>query len=244
MKELDTVLASRKYEHELIYDKNFAVIFQPESFAYFGMHAEFHEAFERYARLDAYRGLDVVRVWSFILNAKYVLSRTGGSLAELGVYRGQSASVLSLLAKNFERKMYILDTFDGFAESQLEQGMSEAAIGAFQDTSLEEAKRVVGDYIGNRWVVGTFPESITDEMRSDNYSVVSIDCDIYQPISDGLNFFWPRLVEGGIIFVHDYSTGHWVGATKAVDEFCEANRIRPVLISDLGGSCILAKGSR
>ncbi|MBU2649381.1 MAG: TylF/MycF family methyltransferase, partial [Bacteroidetes bacterium] len=34
----------------------------------------------------------------------------------------------------------------------------------------------------------------------------------------GLEFFYPRLVPGGVILVHDYNS-KWEGAMKAVNEF-------------------------
>jgi hypothetical protein len=241
MKALEAILKERIFDRELSYTKELAVAFQPGAFTDFGQHPEFHEAFSRFTREDAYRGMDIVRIWSLLLNAKYALSRCDGALAELGVYKGQCSAFLSLFAERFDRKMYLLDTFEGFNESQFEKDMGEGQIAAFKDTSLEDAQRVVGDYSGNRWIVGMFPDSVTDEMRAETYAVVSIDCDIYQPILDGLEFFWPRLANNGVIFVHDYSSGHWPGATKAVDEFCEANRLRPILLSDLSGSCILTR---
>ncbi len=244
MKELDAIWSGRTYEQGPSYTKRLALAFQPESFAEFGNHPEFDEAFRRWTQGDVYRGLDIVRVWSILLNAKYALARSQGSVAELGVYKGQCSALLSLLAESFKRKMYLLDTFTGFAENQFEYGMGEGKQGAFKDNSLEAAQRVVGSYAGNHWVVGTFPESLTDEMKADSYAFVSIDCDLYQPIFDGLTFFWPRLAGGGAIFVHDYSSGHWPGATKAVDQFCEANRLRPVLLSDLAGSCVLTSGKQ
>ena len=86
-----------------------------------------------------------------------------------------------------------------------------------------------------------FPELATDEMRSERYAFVSIDCDLYEPIAEGLKFFWPRMVAGGMIFVHDYSSGYWPGATKAVDEFCSANGVAGVLLPDYSGSFALVK---
>jgi hypothetical protein len=52
------------------------------------------------------------------------------------------------------------------------------------------------------------------------YCAVSLDCDLYDPMKSGLDFFYPRLNRGGILFLHDYSSGHWPGSKKAIDEFC------------------------
>jgi O-methyltransferase len=139
--------------------------------------------------------------------------------------------------------MYLCDTFQGFPEQQFEPDMPEHAKAQFRDIDLDAAKAVVGDYSGNRWVVGMFPDTISDEMRDDSYAFVSIDCDIYEPISEGLKFFWPRMREGGVIFVHDYGSGYWPGATRAVDEFCTKHGVAGCLLPDAAGTFVLARGS-
>jgi hypothetical protein len=97
--------------------------------------------------------------------------------------------------------MYLIDTFDIFTEYDKHVEVGKQA-------EFQQTRNVVGDYEGNRWIEGVFPHSITDEMRNDRYSFVSIDCDIYQGTMAGLNFFWPRMVNGGMIIVHDYSSGY------------------------------------
>ena len=127
------------------------------------------------------------------MNLKHTLSRCSGSVAEIGVYQGQSSAVLSYYAEKFARKVYLADTFEGFAEHQCEEGMGEGKEKAFKDASLDAARAVVGGYSGIRWIVGIFPDSATKEMQADTYSFVSIDCEIYQPIIEGLNSSWPPM---------------------------------------------------
>jgi|GEM_PF-1036402 len=241
MKALEEIWKDRRYVHEISYTRNLGLMLQPGSFTDFKKHPDFMEAFRLWTQRDPFRGLDLVRLWSLVLNVKHVLTRCTGSLAEVGVYQGQAAAVLSCYAKRFGRKIYLADTFQGFPEQQFEEGMSDAKKEAFKDTTLESARSVVGNYTGNRWVVGVFPDSVTEEMHEDAYAFVSIDCDIYEPISEGLKFFWPRMVPDGMIFIHDYSSGYWPGATRAVDEFCKLNGAAGCLLPDLAGSYILIK---
>ena len=241
MKELDHIIKHRLFDLSASYTRQAAIMFQPDSYADWRANAEFDTAFRLFTQRDKYRGMDVARVWSLVLNLKQALSRSSGSVAELGVYKGQCSAVLSFFAEQSGRTMYLADTFEGFSERQFEDEMGAGKENAFKDTSLEDARAVVGNYSGNRWVVGMFPDSITDEMRADTFSFVSIDCDLYQPILDGLEFFWPRMQLGGMIFVHDYSSGHWPGATRAVDEFCERHGIAGVLLPDKSGSFVLCR---
>lgn len=241
MKLLDEIWNNRIFEKEISFTEKLGLMAQPNSFTDFRLHPDFAEAFRLFTQNDPFRRLDFARAWSLVLNLKQALSRSPGSVAELGVYKGNSAALLSFYARKFERKMYLLDTFSGFSEQQFDQDMGEGKQQAFKDTSVEAVRSVVGDYPGNQWVIGVFPDSATNEMREDTYGFVSIDCDLYEPIAEGLNFFWPRMAPGGMIFVHDYSSGFWPGATRAVDEFCAVNGVFGSLLPDLSGSYVLTR---
>ncbi len=241
MKALEAIWNDRLYAKETSYTRHISALFQPDSYADFFQHPDFEEAFRRFTKGDSFRGMDIARLWSVVLNAKHVLSRTDGAVAELGVYKGHCSAVLSQYAQMFDRKMYLADTFTGFAVEQLDEGLEEGKAKAFEDNSLSLAQSVVGNYAGNRWIIGMFPDSVTDEMRDETFAFVSLDCDLYEPIKEGLEFFWPRLAKGGAIFVHDYSSGHWPGAPRAVDEFCEPRGLSGVLLPDKSGSFVLVK---
>lgn len=88
---------------------------------------------------------------------------------------------------------------------------------------------------------GYFPESITDEVRQNRYSIVSLDADLYEPTKAGIEFFYPRMTKGGIFFLHDYSSLMWPGSKKAIDEFCEKVNEYIVLMPDKSGSAFLRK---
>ncbi len=150
MKELDAILDEQSSNESVNYSRRLAVMFQPESYSEFQAHPDFDEAYRRWITMDSYRRFDMVRLWSFVLNLKHTLARCTGSVAELGVYKGQSSAVLSYYAEKFQRKMYLIDTFQGFSEQQFEENMGEGKQKAFKDTSLEAARAVVGNYSQNR----------------------------------------------------------------------------------------------
>jgi len=116
LKALEAIWRDRRYERELSYTSKLGLMLQPDSFAEFQAHPDFAEAFRLWTQRDPFRGLDFARVWGLVLNVKHVLSKHAGSLAELGVYQGQSSALLSFYAKKFGRKIYLADTFQGFAE--------------------------------------------------------------------------------------------------------------------------------
>ena len=36
------------------------------------------------------------------------------------------------------------------------------------------------------------------------FALVHLDCDLYAPMRAGLEFFYPKLVPGGFMIIHDY----------------------------------------
>jgi hypothetical protein len=112
---------------------------------------------------------------------------------------------------------WILDTFEGFQTDDL-QGIDAGQKMAFADTSLEAVRTRVGD-ANVRFIKGHFPESASEFPSDVRFALVHIDCDLYLPIHHALNYFYPRLVPGGYLIIHDYGLFAWDGAEKAVDEF-------------------------
>ena len=71
--------------------------------------------------------------------------------------------------------------------------------------------------------------------------MVSLDCDLYAPTKAGLEFFYPLMEKHGIFLLHDYSSLHWEGSKRAIDEFCELNNEKLILIPDKSGSAFFRK---
>jgi len=63
-----------------------------------------------------------------------------------------------------------------------------------------------------------------------------LDVDLYKSTIACLKFFYPRLVRGGIILVHDY---HSDGIQKAFKEFLQDNKIH--LIELTGSQSMIIK---
>ena len=77
---------------------------------------------------------------------------------------------------------------------------------------------------------GFFPESAKGV--EDTFLFVNLDADLYAPTLAGLEFFYPRMVKGGIILVHDYFSKAFFGAKDAVREFCKKENIPYLPIGD------------
>jgi hypothetical protein len=218
--------------------------FHPDSHAEFGEHREFRDLFARFSRRNRLNnGGDSVRLWFFILNIKQVLSEeVAGDFAELGVWRGNTAAVLSHYAHLSGRAVHLFDTFGGFDPLDIKGVDAGARKEEFEGTSVATARQIIGAaWSACRVVPGYFPQSLEPLHRDKMYAVVSIDCDLYEPMKAGLEFFYPRMPVGGTLLLHDYSSCHWPGAKRAIDEFCAATGERPTLMPDKSGSVVIRR---
>jgi len=216
----------------------------PDSYMEFDQHPEFATLEKRFAANNRRNnGGDIPRLWSLILNTKQVISDDiKGEFAELGVWRGNTSAVLAWYAEKNNRRMYLFDTFEGFDARDTVGIDHEKSVAHFSDTSIELVKQTLGTSANAcTFVVGRFPDSIRDDVREVNFAVVSVDCDLYEPMKAALDFFYPRMPKGGIFFLHDYSSGHWSGAKAAIDEFTRATGEQIVLMPDKSGSAFLRK---
>jgi hypothetical protein len=162
-----------------------------------------------------------------------------GDVAEIGVYRGDTAIVLARNARRLNRTAWLLDTFQGFDQRDL-TGIDSGGDAQFTDTSLDAVRARVGT-TNTRYVQGFFPETAAQLPEAGRYCLVHIDCDLYAPIFSALEYFYPRVVPGGYLVVHDYGSLCWDGAEKAVDTFFAGRPEGVVPMPDSAGSVVIRK---
>ncbi|MGN0739648.1 MAG: TylF/MycF/NovP-related O-methyltransferase [Treponema sp.] len=160
-----------------------------------------------------------------------------GSIAELGVYKGAFSSFLSNQLP--DRKIYLFDTFECFADSDLVTKEVNGDETVFKDTSVQKVLDIMP--VKEKVVVrkGWFPETAQD--IDDTFCFVSLDADLYKPILAGLEFFYPRLEYGGYIFIHDFESVTYPGCKQAVLEFCKKYNVGFVPILDRCASVVITK---
>lgn len=156
----------------------------------------------------------------------------GGIYAECGVYRGGTLLGVAHKLKTLHAKGWHLvgfDSFEGFPELVQEDALPDGSFhpnakkGFFSDTSYEAVNarvRALGFEREITLVKGYFDATL--EAWSDKrFTVVHLDCDIYQSYVTCLNFFYPRLEPGGFMVFdeYDFCAGVYPGAQKAIDGF-------------------------
>jgi O-methyltransferase len=140
-------------------------------------------------------------------------------------------------ATRYERWHHVFDSFEGLSAPDESDGDH------WEQGDLSIAMEQVGENMGafdrytlyQGWIPSRFPE-----VQDKRFAFLHIDVDLYQPTFDAIEFFYPRLSEGGVILCDDYGSSLCPGATRAIDEYLSDKPEKMLYIT--GGSGFMIKG--
>lgn len=132
-------------------------------------------------------------------------------MAEFGVFNGGSAKIISQV--NSDKTLHLFDTFSGMPFDDEVKSHNYFKTGDFK-TDLNKVKNYLAD-CKVEYHVGVFQNIALPDIK---YSFVHIDSDLYQNIIAGIDYFYPRLVEGGVIVFDDFGNVNCAGVEKAIRE--------------------------
>lgn len=149
-------------------------------------------------------------------------AQLAGDFVECGVNRGfLSMSVMTYIDfKKFpDRKFYLFDTYSGLVDAQV-TAEDKAAFRNYYEDTYEFVVDSFREFPNAVVVKGVVPE-ILDTVRIDRVAYLSIDMNCTQPELAALEYFWPRMVAGGVIVLDDYGFSGHEAQKSAADGFAE-----------------------
>ena len=154
-----------------------------------------------------------------------------GQIAECGCAGGLSSfllcSRLRQHSSTFDGTGYeIYDSFQGLSEPQPEDALApdtdplvrQSLIAGKFAFPLERVKQALAAFPNITYGPGWIPDAFPDDDR--RYRFAHVDVDLYQPTKASFEYFWPRVVPGGVMVCDDYN---WPGARRAVEEFARSS---------------------
>jgi O-methyltransferase len=135
-----------------------------------------------------------------------------GAIAEVGVYKGASAKIICELKG--DKPLHLFDTFAGLPKASAhDRGIHHEG----QYTCcLEDVQDYLKDYSNLHYYQGLFPDSAIN-VSDDRFCLAHFDVDLYEGTKACLEYFYPRMVPGGIMITHDFDI--LVGVRKAFEDF-------------------------
>ena len=148
-------------------------------------------------------------------------SSLDGEMAEVGVYQGCSAKIISMASGG--RPLHLFDTFCGLPDPDADEH-SRMRAGHYA-ASLEGVRAFMEGQPRISYYPGLFPDT-AGPASAQRFSFVHLDVDLKSSTLACLEFFYPRLVPGGVLLTHDYS--YLDGVREAFAEFFATRRERPI----------------
>ncbi len=169
---------------------------------------------------------------------------------ECGVFQGFSAllacKVQRALSPDFDGSaFYILDSFEGLSAPIDEDkilvtspdGRSDR-VASHQERHFAVPLQTVSSHFTAfpklNFIKGWIPAAFSD-LPDTSWSFVHIDVDLYDPTLACLDYFFPRMVPGGVILNDDFSSPLFPGGGKAWAKFFEDRQL-PYVVLDTGQS--------
>ncbi len=169
-----------------------------------------------------------------------------GQIAQCGVYKGGTLIPLGLHVQQqgIPKQVFGFDSFEGFDSRDVQSELSvaeatsdrERDLRSFTDASLDKIRATVRSLHLESTIAlvqGFFRDTLP-RYGDRKFAFVHLDCDLYQPYADCLEFFYPRLSEGAVVLFDEYNDPPWPGCNKAVDEFLADKPERPIMVRVTG----------
>lgn len=169
-----------------------------------------------------------------------IINNISGDFAEAGVANGAHGIVMNDCS--WGQRVYLFDSFKGISvhgpidtEWTAEYGPSIAdprKSGGITVCTLPNVKTIMSRYVRNLdnfifvegWFIDTFP-LLTDE----KFSVLRLDCDLYDPYMLCFKYLYPRLSKGGWLIIDDWQLSGCrqaiIDSGLSLDDFQTINQI-------------------
>ena len=169
-------------------------------------------------------------------------------VVECGCLHGHSTYMIArLLQENgFQGQMHVFDSFEGLSPfSAADDGgvyqtdEQKASIRLHFKADREQVMALLAPFEFVRFYPGWIPARF-DEVKEKRFGFLALDVDLYEPTRDSLRFFYPRLAEGGMVYLDDYGFYRtFPGARKAVDEYLAGAPPQHLLRMPFGSALII-----
>lgn len=147
-----------------------------------------------------------------------------GDFVECGVNTGAySRAIVDYVDFNsLGKAFYLFDTFSGLDEKQITENEKKAGIadylGNYKDV-YQQVKETFSPF--NVQVVrGRVPDTL-GECKSEKICYLSIDMNVTEPEIAAANYFWDKIVKGGVIILDDYGFPPHINQKLAFDSFAK-----------------------
>lgn len=181
-----------------------------------------------YAGIKEHTLVSADRCYILASLAIYAGQLQGGDAAECGVYAGGTALMLARVFSDGAHRLHLFDSFQGLPKPDpahdefLEEGQFQADAAPVREL-LSDHQWMTEIHEG--WIPDTFAG-----LEDERFCFAHIDVDAYRSALDCCEYFYPRLVSGGVMVFDEYGFPDAHGERDAVDEYFADKREAPIAL--------------
>jgi len=147
-----------------------------------------------------------------------------GDFVECGVNTGAySRAVIDYIDFNsLNKTFYLLDTYEGLVESLVSDEEKESGIDGYFKSYInvyEQVKKTFAPF-KTKIIKGIVPDTLP-ECTAKEICYLSIDMNCVAPEIAAINYFWDKLVKGGVVILDDYGFPMHIHQKHAFDAFAK-----------------------
>lgn len=145
-----------------------------------------------------------------------------GDFVECGVNTGAySRAVIDYIDfQQTGKTFFLLDTYDGLVAEQITEKEAKAGIDNYLSTYKNVYDQVVATFspFNTKIIKGAVPGTLS-QCTATQVCYLSIDMNVVAPEIAAANYFWDKIVPGGVMILDDYGFPAHIEQKKAFDAF-------------------------
>ncbi len=166
-----------------------------------------------------------------------------GDYVECGVNTGAYSRALVdyINFKSLDKTIWLLDTYEGLVAELVSEEEKAAGIGSYMNsykgrdlyTQVRETFKDYNAVVIKGAVPGTLPEC-----KAEKICYLSIDMNCVEPEIEAAEFFWDKIVKGGVIILDDYGFPPHILQKHAFDKFARRKGVEILTLPTAQGIII------
>lgn len=185
---------------------------------------KFKRAYELASQTSPWKGFNMQWRTFIVCTLAEMVKNLEGDFVECGVNTGAfSRAIIDYIEFNETGKsFYLFDTYEGLVDAQITENERKEGIGEYLSTYVPVYDQVKSTFSGfnTKVIKGIVPESLS-QFAGSSVCYLSIDMNVVAPEIAAANFFWDKLVKGGVMILDDYGFPAHINQKMAFDSFAK-----------------------
>lgn len=193
----------------------------------------FANAYKASLKVNDWRGTDGSKFdmrWRYYVICYFAnhVKHLEGDFVECGVYKGGYSMAIFNYLDPFPdgKKFWLFDTYEGLAFDHLTEKEKADNLHlkyGHYEKSYDWVRELFKE-LPAKVIKGTVPETLS-AFNADKVCFLSIDMNCVEPEIAAADFFWDKIVPGGVIVLDDYGFSEHIEQKKAFDRFALTKQI-------------------